>query len=382
MSEGKNIVICFDGTWNTLDSVFPATNVVMTAERVLPVTASGQPQIVFYDEGVGSGKVGVASRLDRVLGGAFGLGLMQNIEDAYRFLIFNYVTGDKIFIFGFSRGAFSARSLAGLIRNCGILQRKCADLIGYAVRLYKNRDKENGPDAENSVDFRKINGVPGFEGDTDHNVPVEYIGVWDTVGALGVPRHLFFANYFNKGFQFHDHKLSSSVRSARHALAIDEDRRNFAATPWENINILNQQKGAADLPADERPYLQQWFPGDHSSVGGGGTEFGLAAAALLWILEGAQNRGLEFDNNELAVIRAYIDHTASLNCMGEEQPVGLLSLLTRKSRPGPDAPELSQISSIARKRFAEAADQLPEKKLYRPRPLRPVIGSLIDLLPE
>ena len=112
----KNIVLCFDGTWNTADAAYP-TNVVKTAQLILPDDSTGADQVVFYDAGVGSMQVAFGSSINNFLGGAFGVGLMENIEDAYRFLTFNYTPGDKIFIFGFSRGAYSARSFGGLIRS-------------------------------------------------------------------------------------------------------------------------------------------------------------------------------------------------------------------------------------------------------------------------
>lgn len=374
----KNIVICFDGTWNTLDSGYPPTNVQTTAMAIAPKSDDGQTQPVFYDEGVGSGKVAVARKLDKFLGGAFGLGLMQNIEDAYRFLIFNYETGDKIFIFGFSRGAFSARSLAGLIRNCGIPRKNRVSYIRDAIDLYKSRDKEQSPDAEQSKQFRKSHGVPGHMGDTEHNVDIEYIGIWDTVGALGVPRHLFFANYFNKAFQFHDCRLSRSVKSARHAVAIDENRRIFDASVWDNLAELNKDAIAAN--SDPLPYLQQWFPGDHGSVGGGGTEVGLSEGAFVWVIQGAMHRGLKIEESVLEDSLRLINHKASLNCMGQKGPVyNLYRFVTRKSRSGPDIfTDLSNISTMARDRFVESAEELPERKLYRPRSLRPFEEAVLQ----
>src|SRR5262249_4327192 len=119
----KNIVVCFDGTWNTADAEYP-TNVVKTAQLVVPTDARGVAQVVFYDQGVGSMQVAFGNAINNFLGGAFGVGLMDNIESAYRFLAFNYEPDDRIFIFGFSRGAFSARSFGGLVRTCGILRKE------------------------------------------------------------------------------------------------------------------------------------------------------------------------------------------------------------------------------------------------------------------
>ncbi|MCK5749597.1 MAG: DUF2235 domain-containing protein, partial [Oricola sp.] len=148
----KRLVICCDGTWNRLDAPYP-TNVVKFAESVAPRGADGAEQIVFYDEGVGTGGA-VARNVEKLWGGAFGEGLMRNVEDAYRFLIFNYEPGDEIFVTGFSRGAYTARSLVGMVRNCGILRRKDAGKVGKATALYRGRDKDSKPDSDKACAFR------------------------------------------------------------------------------------------------------------------------------------------------------------------------------------------------------------------------------------
>ena len=149
----KRIVICCDGTWNRLAAVNP-TNVVRLAEAVASASDDGTKQIVWYDEGVGSGNTAVAKWLDKWLGGMFGAGLMTKVEQAYRFLIFNYDPGDSIYILGFSRGAFTARSLGGLIRNCGIIEQPHARRVREAIDLYRARGAESHPDAEKSRRFR------------------------------------------------------------------------------------------------------------------------------------------------------------------------------------------------------------------------------------
>ena len=122
----KRIVISSDGTWNRPDQKNP-TNVIKMARAILPTAPDGKCQVVFYDQGVGTGK-----RLDRWLGGAFGQGLEKNVEDAYRFLMHNYDEGDEIYLFGFSRGAFTARSTVGMIRNSGLLHKTHADRFSKA----------------------------------------------------------------------------------------------------------------------------------------------------------------------------------------------------------------------------------------------------------
>jgi uncharacterized protein (DUF2235 family) len=236
----KKLVICCDGTWNRLDNR-NVTNVVRMAQAVASRAVDGSPQIVCYDEGVGSGRA-VAETTDRVLGGAFGSGLMTRVEQAYRFLAFNHDPGDEIYIFGFSRGAFTARSLAGLIRNCGIVEQRQARRIGEAIALYRERGPESHPDAEKSCAFRASVSPRAYLNERDlewrrrdggfreadcRRLRIRYLGVWDTVGALGIPAHIMFSSHFNKSYQFHDHNLSSVIESARHAVALDEFRRSY-----------------------------------------------------------------------------------------------------------------------------------------------------------
>ena len=214
----KNIVICFDGTWNTADAQFP-TNVVKTAKLLLPADARGADQVVFYDEGVGTTRVPFAQSINNAIAGAFGIGLMDNIERAYRFLSFNYAPGDRIFIFGFSRGAFSARSFGGLLRTCGILHKEHIDKVKEAIALYQNRDREQGADAAPCVKFRNDYCFASYAPDTlltrafsrsPQPLAVQYIGIWDTVGALGVPG---FMRFFHRKYQFHDLELSRMVKA-------------------------------------------------------------------------------------------------------------------------------------------------------------------------
>src|SRR4051794_20114273 len=143
----KRLVFCFDGTWNRLDARTP-TNVVLTAETVLPMAADDKAQAIFYDEGVGT------SRLERLGGGIFGWGIVDKLGDAYRFLTFNYTPGDEIFVFGFSRGAFTARSFVGMLRNCGIVARSQAGRIKEAIGWYRDRSPSKGPDSLQSRSFR------------------------------------------------------------------------------------------------------------------------------------------------------------------------------------------------------------------------------------
>jgi uncharacterized protein (DUF2235 family) len=331
--------------------------------------------VVFYDEGVGTTRVPFAQSINNAIAGAFGIGLMDNIERAYRFLSFNYSPGDRIFIFGFSRGAFSARSFGGLLRTCGILHKEHIDKVKEAIALYQSRDREQGADAAPCVKFRNDYCFASYAPDTlltrafsrsPQPLSIHYIGIWDTVGALGVPG---FMRFFHRNYQFHDLELSRMVKAARHALAIDERRLTFAATPWTNFDKLNEAAGQPS-PSADAPYQQLWFPGDHASVGGGGDVNGLWQAALVWVVEGAQRSGLSVNQEDLELYRRDIDCKVSVNCM-KKPMFSLASISFLSSRKGPD--ELPYVSDIARQRVKQPAADLFEKRLYRPRTLRSVI---------
>jgi uncharacterized protein (DUF2235 family) len=371
----KNIVICFDGTWNTADAQFP-TNVVKTAKLLLPADASGAAQVVFYDEGVGTTRVAFAQSFNNFLAGAFGIGLLDNIERAYRFLSFNYTPGDRIFIFGFSRGAFSARSFGGLLRTCGILHKENIGRVREAIALYQSRDREKGADAAPCVQFRNDYCFASYGTDSllarafapaaPKPLAIHYVGLWDTVGALGVPGFQF----FHRKYKFHDLELSSMVEGARHALAIDERRLTFKATPWSNLAKLNEGSGRAGASPGEAPYQQLWFPGDHASVGGGGDVNGLWQAALVWVVEGAQRAGLSVNQEALDAYRRDIDWRASVDCM-KKPMFSWASISLLGSRRGPM--HLVDVSDLARQRVKEPAANLFERRPYRPRTLRAVL---------
>lgn len=205
------------------------------------------------------------------------------------------------------------------------------------------------------------------------------MGIWDTVGALGVPSDFIFARIFNRKYQFHDLDLSRMVKSVRHVLAIDERRRTFVATPWENIDQLNSHAGMADADPAERPYLQQWFPGDHASVGGGGDVNGLWQAAIVWVVEGAERCGLAIDQKGLNEYRKSIDHTASVYCM-KRRTFSLSSLSFRRWRDGPTKGREAEVSELARRRIKEPGERLFERRLYRPRTLGEVLQNLAEQL--
>jgi uncharacterized protein (DUF2235 family) len=272
----RRLIICADGTWNSSDGAKKAkaiTNVVKMARAILPVTPDDTSQIVFYHEGVGT-----HWGLDRFLGGALGLGISENICSCYRWLVHNYHDGDEIFLFGFSRGAYTVRSLAGLIRNCGLLKTGYEDLIPQAYALYRDRARHAHPGSEATKKFRAENG---------REVKIKCIGVWDTVGSLGLPLAGF--NLITRGrYQFHDVTLSSWVENAFHALAIDERRRPFAPSLWECQGFPEQR------------VEQVWFAGVHSNVGGGYVEPELSDITFVWMADRAAECGLVVDPEYIA----------------------------------------------------------------------------------
>ena len=262
----KRLVVCCDGTWNE-----PASDNVTNIEKIAR-TVSTDPdqceqvqQLVLY-----VGGVGIGYKLDRLLGGAFGSGLFNNVKTAYRFLALNYEEGDEIFAFGFSRGAYTARSLVGMIGFIGLLTRESliANKLPEAVARYQRKEPKNGGFGSGNDEFKRDFCHP--------STPTKFLGVFDTVGALGVPGLL------PKDHQFHDINLGDSVECARQALAIDEDRMVFAPCLW-------------NAPKRPERVKQVWFEGAHSDVGGGYPKTGLSDTTLLWMVSEANRQGLVFD---------------------------------------------------------------------------------------
>ena len=269
----KRIVVCADGTWNRpeedLDKDHP-TNVLRLARAIKPTGSGGVTQQVFYDWGIGS-------YYAQVSGGATGKGINKNIKDGYRYIVQNYRPGDEIFLFGFSRGAYTVRSLCGLINNVGILKRPDARLIEEAFRLYKRSGKRFHPDGEASVDFRQAHSHASRR--------IAFLGVWDTVGALGIPFSVM--GLLDSDDEFYDTKIGRNLDRARHALAIDEQREDFEPTTI--------------TARDADDVKQVWFAGCHSDLGGGlapDPDGGvLSDHPLGWLLEEAGKAGLAVERH-------------------------------------------------------------------------------------
>jgi uncharacterized protein (DUF2235 family) len=276
----KRIVVCCDGTWNTPDELrhgqASPTNVCKVALAVADRGTDGTNQVTYYHSGVGT------TRSDKFTGGAFGAGLSRDVMSAYRYVVATYEPGDQLFLFGFSRGAFTARSAAGFIRNCGILRREHADRLDDAYALYRSHNDATKPRGIESTLFRQA---------YSHEASVYFIGVWDTVGSLGIPLSGNpLINLINKRWQFHDTALSSTVSFAYQALAIDEQRRPFEPTLWTQPQDAPNQK-----------LEQVWFSGVHCDVGGGYFTHELSDVTLSWMTDNARKCGLHFKPEAFAV---------------------------------------------------------------------------------
>ncbi|SIN92941.1 DUF2235 domain-containing protein [Vannielia litorea] len=334
----KRIAIFCDGTWNRPDATHP-TNVFHLHRIARRTAADGTTQILKYIPGVGTGfgKSGWRKHADRIIGGAFGVGVTANILAGYTFLIEQYEPGDEIFVFGFSRGAFTARSLVGLIRASGLPRHTEAWKAGEALKRYRSNAPETKPSSEESHRFRLgySPDVVTSQKEADWRaaqglvVPplltVTYLGIWDTVGALGIPGHYkWLSSLFNRSQGFHDTQLSGMVMAARHAVSIDERRKSFPPTLWGNLGELNRED-----PERKRNYQQLWFAGDHGSVGGGGDITGLSNITLRWVVEGAMAQGLEFDPTALAVFAAE-ENPLEPSLFNQSAPPSLSTRLLRR----------------------------------------------------
>lgn len=355
----KALAIFCDGTWQTFDQPRP-TNVSLLARCVIPAQTIGEGahiQVVYYDDGVGVGG-GVGDGLIHWAGGLFGEGLDGKIKEAYRFICLNYTPGDRIFVFGFSRGAYTARSLVGLLGQRWILRRDRLEHVDEVLDSYRSRKGD-------PREFQKLRDQFSWPVPTSSEARISYLGVWDTVGSLGIPDTNALAHLVDERYKFHDLSLSTFVASARHAVSIDEERTTFRPTLWDNIDQLNAGTGRGD--GDDAVYRQEWFPGVHGSVGGGGADGGLSIAPLIWIAEGAQRAGLQLDPGLWEPIISQRNDLADLPT--KDWTVGEFALDAfgqSPRQPGPQ--EVEQVSQSAQRRWRERTD-------YRPEPLRSILRS-------
>ncbi|AFJ02639.1 hypothetical protein Q7C_1490 [Methylophaga frappieri] len=260
----QRLIVLFDGTWNDPED---QTNVYRLSRQIHDYDGEIH-QRFFYDPGVGT------SKLSRFLGGTFGYGLSENLRQGYEWLVKRYSAGDEIWVFGFSRGAYTARSLVGMIRKCGLLHITKPKLLDDAEKLYRN--KEAAPDSDECKQFRAT---------YSREVKIHFIGVWDTVGALGIPG----TNLSEYGkYSWHDTELSSIVERAYHAMALDEFRAVYDVALWTSPEGTTKPSQLA--------LEQRWFIGAHANVGGGYGADPLADISLAWMSAKARNAGLVLDD--------------------------------------------------------------------------------------
>lgn len=295
----KNIILCADGTGN-LGGTTPDSNVYKIYKAVKKHLnkddkSKVDEQIVFYDNGVGTNK----NKYLRMIGGAIGFGFKDNVCDLYKFLARNYELGDRVYFFGFSRGASTVRACNGFISVCGLAKGKGlrnADLdllVKEALTAYKvhKKDHKKAEDLKNS---NRSHGV----------IDIHFMGIWDTVVALGFPKRTddtgFVSRIINKLFwlaekgldqiwphSFYRYKLTKNVGHAYQALAIDDERTAFWPFVWK--------ENGRDADTVE----QVWFAGMHSNVGGGYGRSGMASVPLYWMMLRAEKWGLLFNSDEV-----------------------------------------------------------------------------------
>lgn len=288
----KNIILLSDGTGNS-NVKGRGTNVFKLYEAI-DFNLRDYPQVAFYDDGVGTQEF----KPLKLLSGAFGWGLSRNVRQLYKELVHSYEVGDKVYLFGFSRGAFTVRSLAGLIASEGILDIRhypTSELLDKAVlQLYEGyRAKETALlESVLYAPFMKIffdaYAKEKLQVLGEQSKKIEFIGVWDTVDAVGLPVDEL-TELWNKlifRFKFPDHRLNPNVKKTCHALSIDDERQSFSPLLWN----------------DDPRIEQVWFPGVHSNVGGGYPQQGLSLVALEWMMKKAEIAGLKFVQDDLRFV--------------------------------------------------------------------------------
>ncbi|KAH6998621.1 hypothetical protein BKA56DRAFT_626946 [Ilyonectria sp. MPI-CAGE-AT-0026] len=314
----KRLIACCDGTWMDSDNGYEEPG-LLRSEGTLQVPSNvtrisrcfkrrcsdGKLQIISYESGVGTG----SNTLDSITGGAFGLGLSERMRETYSYLCANYMDGDEIILVGYSRGAFTVRSVAGMVGALGLLTREGVehfypifkDMQHWMDDHYKDPfpnvpfpNKPKGPNA--AKEYRARLESLGYtrvkqDGGDGELIKIKAVCVWDTVGSLGVPR-------------WYDTSLSDRIEHAFHALALDETRPPFSPAVWER---LPGNKLTTDL-------RQVWFPGNHANCGGGWEDQGIANCTLAWMMDQMASVGIEFDAPSLERVfqqnKAYYETTS------------------------------------------------------------------------
>lgn len=377
------LVVCLDGTWNNAErsveregghSLYKPTNVLKLYRAVLPMAPDGvTSQLAYYNEGVGA-FIGEKTRLtrlqtvtDRVFGGAFGGGFEGRVKEAYRFLVGNYRPGDRIAVFGFSRGSAQARSLVRFVDwTGGLVEKRDEYYIPELFEAFRDAAARPGAAAGALAAIRTRRGSEDAIGDP-RPVAIDFLGVWDTVfslgSRLGADRSEGEIHGVGPRWAFH---LGSSppaiVRVARQAMAIDESRWDYRVHAWKRPGAPGQS------------LVQTWFPGVHTNVGGGRQNDGLANAALHWMADEAEAAGLALDREFLKRYRPW---------WGDDRPTRPSRLFrfvdwvrgkrgdgVRRLDHGPDAGV-----QVHRSAFLLLIDDDPERPRYRPANLLEYLGA-------
>ncbi|KAG0651894.1 uncharacterized protein D0Z07_1278 [Hyphodiscus hymeniophilus] len=347
----KRIILCCDGTWMDSDDGFQKptlipyvptgtlqfpSNVTRISRALSKTSQDGLHQIIYYHSGVGTG----SSVIDTITGGILGTGISENIREVYSFITANYEPGDEIILIGFSRGAFTARSVAGMIKDIGLLTREGMDSF-YPIfkdqENFRNKgyhdifptipfaNKPFGPDAAREYKRRleKVISLHNLTTTTQSDIlqdgltrsydpdgtriQVQACAVWDTVGSLGIPELAFLSKlgfpHSTKEYKFYDTNLSGNIRHAFQALALDEHRTPFSPAVWERVHM---EKTTVDL-------RQCWFPGAHSNCGGGYPDQEIANISLAWMMDQLASIGVGFQDG-------FIDHIYAQNAAFYENP--------------------------------------------------------------
>jgi uncharacterized protein (DUF2235 family) len=305
----KNIVICCDGTGNEISENISN---VLKLYRTLRKTERTTPrQMVFYDPGVGTlARTNPWKKLvqdaSAIFGLATGYGLDDNVLNSYEFIVDNYDDGDEIYLFGFSRGAYTVRVLAGLIHKVGLIAKQQVNLAGSGLTAYKQFSSDTAqPDGGLDLAQFTGGGAPGPASKADQAAQyarilsvkwptIKFVGVWDTVASVIVPRPDRFYLPSLQVLAFVRH--NPSIEIFRQAISIDERRRLFRLQPWESRIFMHSRFGKTDHDGPQDS-LQVWFAGVHADIGGGYPEkqSGLSKYPLLWMIEEAVKCGVKVD---------------------------------------------------------------------------------------
>jgi uncharacterized protein (DUF2235 family) len=298
----KRIVVLSDGTGNAAASIW-RTNVWRMFESI--IVSDPTRQVAFYDDGVGT------SRLKPLawLGGMFGFGLKRNVIECYKFICRNYKPGAELFLFGFSRGAFTVRMLADWVLSQGLVayENNETELSRLAIASYRSYRKERCLTTVFKVEvpFRILRDIilrTPYSAVRNLDQPViRFIGVWDTVAAYGLPvaELTRFVSHWVLPLELPDTVLNKNVARACHALSVDDERKTFYPVLW-----TEKDEKSAELAADGCGYIwgerisQVWFPGVHSNVGGGYPDDSLAYVPLVWMMKQASRCGLSFKESD------------------------------------------------------------------------------------